>query len=217
MNKLEKQSIRVMIYDSTTLKDGWDGLKEDGLALSWKWGAVLYKLRNKVDLVIDATNWKGALTLLLILSAGKKIEEIQFWGHGRAGAAYIGTDRLDIADLLAGQQEEVRSLLLQLKGRMTNDSLIWFRTCATFCGEIGHAFAYELAQLMECRVAGHTHIIGPWQAGLHTLSPNDKPYWSLEEGIAEGTPRRIRKHLWSIPFKSPNGISCLTSEIPEGW
>lgn len=211
------QPLKIMIYDQTPLLDGLNDATQDGLALSWKWGGKLYQMFHRFDLVISALSWEHAIEQILYKTQDCPIGEIQFWGHGWPGAAFVGSDRLDIYDFLEGHRSELANFLIQLSSQLDADSLVWFRTCATFCGAKGQAFAYHLSDLLGCTVAGHTHIIGPWQAGLHTLKPHQDPYWSVGEGIAEGTPSRVKKAKTSTPFTSPNGISCLTSKIPKGW
>ena len=64
--------------------------------------------------------------------------------------------------------------------------------------------------MLECKIASHTYIVGPWQSGLHTIKPDEEPTWDIDEGIYDN------KKMISMPW-SPNTIFCLTGKIPEGW
>lgn len=94
--------------------------------------------------------------------------------------------------------------------------LWWFRTCETLGASCGQAFARAWADFLGCRVAGHTHVIGFYQSGLHSLRPGEKPTWSADEGIIEGDaarPLRAAESRRGIP----NTITCLGGRPPPGW
>jgi hypothetical protein len=94
--------------------------------------------------------------------------------------------------------------------------LWWFRTCETFGALPGQRFATELADFLGARVAGHTYIIGHVQSGLHTLRPGERPTWSEDEGLREGSPDEPRRAHWSR-LRAPNTITCLRGTIPDGY
>jgi len=92
----------------------------------------------------------------------------------------------------------------------------WFRTCETFGADAGHDFARAWTSYFDCRAAGHTYVIGPWQSGLHTLEPGARPHWSADEALIEGSAAEPQRAAWSSR-REPNTISCLHGSIPPGY
>lgn len=201
MKKLSDNKLDIMFYDSSD----WAG-KE--LRLSWITGGKFYKLFRSVEHHAGFDSWVDALKWLDSVAPGQQINSIQFWGHGSPGRVWINGEYLSARSVLATSPH--RNLLLNLKERLTSDSLIWFRSCNVFAGQEGHLFAKLMASMMGCTIASHTYIVGPWQSGLHTIRPGEEPSWNLEEGL-DGEELK-----WSMPW-SPNTIFCLTGKIPKGW
>ena len=228
--------LRIMIYDETDIR-GWaralkdakeytpgpvddalDYLVEEldlelGLSTSWWAGGKLFRTLRRLDHMRGFNNWPSALRWIADLEPTRPIKEIQFWGHGSPGKVWILQKAMTA---LAFKYAPHRDPLMRIKTRLTDESLIWFRTCSTFCGTRGQAFAQTWADNMGCRIAAHTYIIGPFQSGLHSVGPGEKPMWPDTEGIAEGTPDRILKARWSMPW-SPNTIFALQSHKPRKW
>jgi hypothetical protein len=205
--------LRLMIYDRTC-----NGVRGRGLSEVWWAGALLYGGLGRLDAWRGVADWREGLEWLATFSpasrGAERIAEVQYWGHGNWGLAKIGADRLDAASLAEGHAHH--DLLRRIRGRLAPDALWWFRTCDTLGSARGHAFARQLTGLLGCDVAGHTHIIGPWQSGLHRLRPGQAPHWSADEGIAEGTAEQPVRSTWSTPLR-PNTITCLHSRVPAGW
>jgi hypothetical protein len=228
--------LRLMIYD-TTDKHTWkryladakehtpdviDDIIDDviehsdielGLTTTWRLGGWMYRKLRTIDHVGGFNNWPEALEWAADVEPDRPIKEIQYWGHGSPGKAWMGRKTLTKNAFEPGTN---RDALMRIKTRLTEDSLIWFRTCSMFSGDRGHDFAKVWADNMQCRIAAHTYIIGPFQSGLHSLGPGEEPKWPRTEGIAEGTPKRILKGRWSMPW-SPNTILALQSHKPENW
>jgi hypothetical protein len=194
-----------MIYDATcrgTLV---------GLSHAWGAGSRLYGALGRFDASYGATSWDEALRWL---ASHEALAEIQFWGHGKWGAAKIDGEALDEGSL--AKDHSHRALLDEVRDRLAPGAQWWFRTCETFGGAGGHRFAQAFSEHQRCRVAGHTFIIAYWQSGLHTLGPGERPEWSAEEGIRQGTPEAPERAWWSRPW-SPNTVSCLRGTIPAGY
>jgi len=203
-----------MIYDDTCRHGLLGGRGPIGLTHSWIAGALLYKGLNRLDASKGARSWEEALDWLTRYRASEKVTEIQFWGHGKWGDARIGQTRFNEASLLNGAR--LKPHLERLRTRLTPDSLFWFRTCETFGANVGHSFACALTDFLRCDSAGHTYIIGPWQSGLHRLSPGEAPHWDPAEGIEKGSIAAPKSALWS-KASAPNTISCLHGSIPPGF
>lgn len=205
--------LRLMIYDKTCT-----GVRGRGLSEVWWAGALLYGGLGRLDAWRGVGGWDEALDWLGTFSPagreGARIAEIQYWGHGNWGVVKIGADRLDAASLAEGHPH--RRGLLRIRERLAPGALLWFRTCDTLGAARGQAFARGLTGLLGCDVAGHTHIIGPWQSGLHRLRPGAAPHWSASEGLAAGTPEQPERSTWSSPTR-PNTITCLHNRVPAGW
>ena len=183
--------MRVMVYDNSSQTP------EIELADSWQLGGWLYRRFGKLDASRGFSSWAKAIAWLRDF---KYVDEVQFWGHGSPGALWIGRERLHVPDL---KGLDVRNLF-------------WARTCSSFAGYPGQRLAWELAQTLGCRVAGHTYKIGPFQSGLRTLAPTEMASWSPYEGVIKGDSTAPLDTAWSTPW-APRTINCLQSEIPSGW
>lgn len=200
--------MRLMIYDRTCVHTG--GIPV-GLTHSWIVGARLYGAMGRFDAWYGAADWTEALEWA---ARHEGISEIQFWGHGNWGLARIGSDRLDATALRSSHR--LHAALESVRANFSPEGLWWFRTCDTLGADRGHGFARRWTDFFGGSVAGHTHIIGPWQSGLHRLQAGAKPHWPATEGVREGTAGAPRRSTWSVPGL-PNTIHCLRGRIPEGW
>jgi hypothetical protein len=198
--------MRVLVYDRTCR---WHG---GGLSHAWAAGAHLYRGLRRIDAARGVASWAEALSWLAGLPA--PIEELQYWGHGKWGAAFVDQDALDARALRAGHA--LHAPLRALRAHLAPDPLVWFRTCETLGADRGQAFATDLADFLGARVAGHTFVIGFHQSGLHGISPGARPDWPADEGLAAGTPAAPSLARPSRPW-SPRTITCLAGSIPPGW
>jgi len=204
-----------MIYDDTCRTSAvGPGRIGVGLTHSWIAGARLYRWRGALDDARPARSWDEALHALVDMADGRRIQEVQIWAHGKWGDARMAQDVFDGRCLL--RDHPLRHVLDDIEALVDEQSLWWFRTCETIGAHVGHAFAEHLSCRLGCRVAGHTHIIGPWQSGLHSLAPGDVPHWDVDEGLVEGTARDPRRAAWSTA-SAPHTIHCMQSQIPQGW
>jgi hypothetical protein len=197
--------LRLMVYDRTA----------GSLARAWWGGAKLYRGLGRLDAARGCTSWAEALEWLGSYGVPARIAEVQVWCHGLWGLALMDRERLDRAAL--SRDHRFHADLGALRERLAGpESLVWFRTCETFGAERGQQFAMALADFLRARVAGHTHVIGFWQSGLHSLAPGQQPSWSPAEGLLEGTPENPRRALASSP-NAPHTISALHGRIPADW
>ena len=199
--------LRLLIFDATCM--GRD--LRLPLSLAWDAGQALYRHLGRLDGALGASSWAEALDWLAAAEA--PISEVQFWGHGRWGLALIGRDPLTRRALSPGHPLHPR--LRAARERLAPDALWWFRTCETFGARPGHVFARAFTELMGCRAAGHTYVIGLWQSGLHGLLPGETPRWSPDEGLALGDGEHPKRALISTPW-APNTIHFLRGDIPTG-
>lgn len=195
--------MRVVVYDRTCVRT------RGRLSPIWAAGAWLYRGLRRVDAVKGVASWDEALTWLG--TQREPIREIQYWGHGKWGRAFVGDDVLDAAALT-----DRRAQLEAIRERLAPDALVWFRTCETLGARPGMSFAERLADFFGARIAGHTYIIGFHQSGLHGVAPGTRADWSPVEGVAEGTPDAPTKAKWSAPWR-PRTLTALDGEIPAAW
>jgi hypothetical protein len=195
-----------------------EGAPWPGLSHSWWVGGVLYSTLGRLDDWRGFASWGAALEWLAEHRGDEPIGEIQFWGHGKWGAAKIGDESLDLAVLDPRHEHHDKLLAIRerLRPRGERPPLWWFRTCETFGAQCGHEFARAWAEFFGCRAAGHTYVIGPYQSGLHTIDPGETPRWSIDEGLIEGTVDAPRRARWSTRGE-PNTITCLRGTIPAGF
>lgn len=197
------EPLRLMLFDVTCRG------RPVGLADAWSWGGGLYGALGRLHAWKGVSAWDDGLHWLATYAPDRPIGEVQVWGHGRWGLARMGATQLDRGSLRGSGLDPVRA-------RLAPDALWWFRTCETVGATRGRDFAMAFADHLGCDVAGHTYIIGPWQSGLHRLSPGRQPSWSPDEGLAEGTPDAPIRARWSSPW-APRTISCLRGDVPRGW
>lgn len=228
------KGLKIMIYDSSDTKENVlvhstpqelnfvdDFITKNDLDISrteiWRTGGWLYRNipgRWRMDYTAGFDNWKDALTWVSEVGNGELIDEIEYWGHGSPGKVWMKNEVLHSRSF--SEFSNWGPLLQKVRGRLHADSLVWFRTCSTFCGEPGHKFAKAWANNLGCTVAAHTHIIHILQAGLHTIKPGEEPSWDIKEGIKSGSTLRPIRIKWSN-FNSPNCLFALQSDIPKGW
>lgn len=185
--------MRVTIYD----KNPGKGLGQWLLKTSWLVGCWLQKLLGLVDDYYGASSWQDAVGWLQRQSG--LFTSIQYWGHGSPGCVWLAGQPMGVNDLLP------------LRYRVEPTSVLWFRTCSTLQGQGGYAFSERLTGALGCIVAGHTRIIGLFQGGLHTRTPNAAPSWPVDEGEYTG---KLPAHLFPV---GNNVIFCLRTRIPDGW
>ncbi len=204
--------LRLMIYDRSCR----GGLARPGLSHAWWAGAQLYRGLRRLHAYQAVDSWAHALEWLAEYRPSEPLAEVQYWGHGKWGAARIRDEVFDRRALEA--KHPLHARLAAVRDRMLPDagSLWWFRTCETFGARPGQHFASELADHLGAQVAGHTYIIGHLQSGLHTLRPGQRPAWSEDEGLREGSPDEPQRAFWSS-LRAPNTITCLRGTIPAGY
>lgn len=144
---------------------------------------------------IGAKSWDEAMTEIADDRYGM-ISQLQLWGHARPGEP-----------LIAGESIPSRFSAV-LRTAVTPDSLVWFRSCSVFFGAKGRIFAERTANELGCRIAGHTHVIGPWQSGLYSLRPGVAPTWDVGNGDWMNL-----KSGW----REPRTIFCTRMAVPGGW
>lgn len=203
---MQDQKLDLMFYDGSA----WAG---EVLVFSFINGGNFYKTFRSVEHHAGFDKWADALTWLTTVESNKKIDSIQFWGHGFPGGIALNGEALKSSSLKP--QSKYYQFLLALKARLKPESVIWLRSCTSFAGSLGKKFAQDLANFFGCKVAGHTFIIGPWQSGLHTLNPGESPSWSDTEGFKPDKDGLLRT-AWSKPWET-HTIFCLTGKIPKNW
>jgi hypothetical protein len=191
----------VVLYDRTCV------IRRGALTPAWIAGTLLYRAAGRIDVARGVTSWADAFVYLATLPA--PITELQYWGHGKWGRAFVAEDVLDASAIPAGRLAAVRA-------QLAPDALVWFRTCETFGATAGIDFAERLADHLGARVAGHTHIIGFHQSGLHGIHPGTRADWSPTEGLAEGSADAPERAHGSHR-RAPHTITCLAGAVPEAW
>lgn len=198
--------MRVLVYDRTCVRT------RGHLSPVWATGAVLYRAAGRLDAARGVASWAEALDWVARLP--EPVTELQYWGHGTWGRAWVGADALDAGALVTGHR--LASSLVAARRRLIPGALIWFRTCETFGARAGIAFAEQLADHLGARVAGHTFVVNVLQSGLHGLEPGARADWSPYEGLAAGTPDAPLGARASSPW-APRTITCLHGSVPPAW
>lgn len=198
--------MRALVYDRTCTG------RIGGLSRVWATGAALYRRLGRIDAAHPVSSWDEALALLA--AAPEPIRELQYWGHGHWGCAFVGDDVLDARALEPADAR--RPALEALRDHLAPDALVWFRTCETLGARRGIDFAERLADFLGARVAGHTFVIHHYQSGLHGVRPGCRADWSPDEGLAEGTADEPVRARTSTPW-APRTITMLSGAVPDPW
>lgn len=195
--------LRLMLFDAT---------RRDALTATWRVGGPLFRKLGWLDQHRGVSGWEEGLRWLAETEPGRTIAAIQYWGHGRWGRALIGDESLDASATREGHP--LHPLLLRIRERLEPDAAWWFRTCETFGAQPGHEFARAWSRFFRVRAAGFTHVIGPWQSGLHVLAPGAEPDWPASEGLPAGVDPAAPHGtaLWSRPG-IPNTVSCFAGRL----
>jgi hypothetical protein len=186
-----------------------------GLSAIWRAGATTYRALGRLDRACGVASWDEAARFVEDATKDDPLEELQYWGHGRFGRVLVDGRALDASSLRADGPARFFAVVRE-RSVPGARALLWLRTCEAFGARAGQAFAARLADVLGVRVAGHTHVIGFWQSGLHALVPGATPAWSVEEGVARGTPDAPTAGVWSSPL-APRTIHALEGSVPPAW
>ncbi len=183
-----------------------------GLSKFWRLGGVYHRAALRAHAVFGATSWHEALGFAATTAEtmSRPIDELQFWGHGGFGFMLMDEEPLSAHSI----QDQHSALVHRLKAQLRPSSLVWFRCCSAFGSADGKHFAKRMAAALGAGIAGHTHIIGFFQSGLHLLRPFAEPHWSDDEGVernAQGAAQGARESS----IRGPNTITALRMGLPR--
>lgn len=192
----EQKGLNVIVYDNTETEPDtifeWplqaqalihDEAKRGSLTWWWKIGSILQMAKQNADIVIEAEDWEGALANVLDEANGKRINNLQFWGHGNAGRMYMNGVPVTVNNFsLTNKRNLIDDFLHELRLLLSPSSYVWFRGCSCFFGETGQRFALGARDFFNCNIVSHTYIIHALQSGTHILGPGDQISWTTSEG-----------------------------------
>jgi len=100
----------------------------------------------------------------------RRLDELTFYGHGQPGAMEIGDEKLSLESIRLGGKHHAQ--MKRLKERLLPDATLYLRGGQCLKGERGKAFGQALADLLGCRVVGHTQAVGgPSRRGEVSYQP----------------------------------------------
>lgn len=119
----------------------------------------------------------------------KSIRRIEIWTHGNPGTFRIQRKHLG-REIYTARDPKLLESLQMLRGLLTGGAVIHFRSCVTFHGPDGRAFAEETSRFFNATgkgvvVMGHTRPTGLIHPGARTLLPGRRAHWSDREGTLE--------------------------------
>ncbi len=203
-SSLAQTPLRLMFYDDTCRGPG----PLPGLSTTWDWGGKLYGALGRFDAWCGVQSWEDGFDWLLQYAPGRKIQEIQYWGHGEWGGLWLDWDLIKI-DMLS-PEHPLFERLDKLRGRLVGEeALWWFRCCDVFGNALGHEFARKWTRFFNCRAAGHTYQIKLLQSGLHVLEAGAEPHWPVDEGVMRFLSHGMYSHPWA-----PKTITFLDGKLP---
>lgn len=227
------QPLRLVVVDATDRDLPWvrkamghadDGTARGRFGLSpvWRIGASLYGGVGAADATYAASDWAGALDWAVgeVARTGRPLASLQVWCHGGWGSVRLGESRLEEDTLagghaLAGRLDALRDALAGARDAPdAGVPVVWFRCCSAF-GHHGRHFAAATAERLGCRVAGHTHVIGVLQSGLHSLVPGGSATWDAAEGVRMEGGRAVA--ALGSSWRAPNTVTFAQTSLPPGY
>ena len=131
-------------------------------------------------------------------SPSDRSSRCNFGGTANGARSFVGREALNRSALSAGHPHH--AALVAVRRRLTPSPLFWFRTCETFGAARGHEFAQAWTDFFGGFAAGHTHVIGYWQSGLHRLRAGALP-------ALVGTRRAHRRYAVGASLRRPLGAN----------
>jgi hypothetical protein len=221
-------ALRLVVYDPTDdlpvtrwlgarLSPNPDGTSSGGPGLSpvWYAGTLLHRLTGAADAAVGARSWNEALTWATSVAEerSRPIGSLQVWGHGGWGFMRLGDTRLDEPSLQP--HHALAPVLDAFRAHLAGpEAVLWLRCCSAFGATAGRQFAVAASRRLQCRVAGHTYIIGPFQSGTHSVRPGQEPAWDPTEGVNCDAQGKASSPKWSSPCE-PATVSCLRLGLPD--
>ena len=183
---------RIIIYDTAT---------PTAVMYTWAIGAPIYKAIGACLEFYPVKCWDEAAQKVSMYT---ELDEIQFWGHGYPGFVLIDKEHISTNDN--------ESFAIACKNALKQEGVLWFRTCASFNGDLGKEFAKSISSNSQRRCAGSTFKIGMFHSGIHSVKPGQEPSWPSTEGVDPTT-----KNPTSSGIGKPNTILCLQISLPNNW
>ena len=154
----------LVVYDTT--ETGYPFL-----STFWAAGSLVNKAKD-----LPCSSWGQAYSKIKAAiplrhpSQDPPVVNLEVWSHGNDGVSLINGQTVDLAKLAAAL------------GRIDPASTVWFRSCETFRGRDGKAFAKEARDTLGCVVVGHTKVIS-WpnplfQRSICALRQDEEPWWT---------------------------------------
>jgi len=103
-----------------------------------------------------------------------------------------------------GLPEKSRLLVELMENICAKGAEVYYRSCETFQGKAGKAFAKTAADFWGAKVIGHTHVIGLSQPGKESVEPGEEPDWDDSQGVNEEN-----LHILKTYFKVKVGKKTL--------
>ncbi|MBI5866493.1 MAG: hypothetical protein HZB38_18650 [Planctomycetes bacterium] len=141
------------------------------------------------------------------------IRRIEFWTHGGPGWFKIQSRALG-REFFASNDKRVQEALRTLRAALLPDAVLHFRSCSTFFGPRGRAFAQASSEFFNqggkrITVIGHTRPTGLTHPGQKTLAPGDRATWDDWDGAIETRLRGVQILLRDL-------LSLASARITEG-
>lgn len=158
----------------------------------WLLGAIWYQraFRNVAWVYAPNLESLGPAMKQAVAEIGcSHAERLEFWCHGDSGYFRLERSRYRAATFLQ-PTPAVASSLHQVRELLAPRAVVHFRSCSTFQGPDGRAFAAAAARFFcasgkYVTIVGCTRPTGLTQPGAHRLRPGDEPDWSIREGAFE--------------------------------
>ena len=134
----------------------------------------------------------------------KSIRRMEVWTHGQPGSFRIQRQHFG-REIFTTRNARLLGSLQTLRARLMGGAVIHFRSCVTFHGPDGRAFAEAASNFFNATgkgiiVMGHTRPTGLIHPGWKTLLPGRRATWSDREGTLEAPLENaeilVRDLLW---------------------
>lgn len=149
------------------------------------------------------------------------IRRVEIWSHGNPGTFRIQRQNLG-REIFSTSDEKLLAALQTLRSRLAGGAVIHFRSCRTFHGRAGRAFAEAASRFFNVTgkgviVMGHTRPTGLIHPGWRTLLPARRASWSDREGMLEAPLENAEILVRDLVWIGSGGAAECVPYLMERW
>jgi hypothetical protein len=149
------------------------------------------------------------------------IRRIEVWTHGQPGSFRIQRQHFG-REIFTTRNARLLGSLQTLRARLMGGAVIHFRSCVTFHGPEGRAFAEAASRFLNATgkgiiLMGHTRPTGLIHPGWRTLLPGRRATWSDREGTLEAPLENAEILVRDLLWICTGGAAECAPYLIEHW